>query len=134
MLAALRAVIWFSRAAGIRMSHSVSRTSALRDLLGAREAADRPVLALPRDHAVDVEPGRVADAAGRVADRDDLRALVRDQRAAIEPALPKPWTATVAPCRSIPEVAGRLDDAVDHAAGGRLVAALRPAERRSACR
>ena len=31
-------------------------------------------------------------------------------RAAIEPALPKPWTATVAFAEVDPEVRGRLDD------------------------
>ena len=49
-------------------------------------------------------------------------------RAAIEPALPKPWTATRVLVRSMPRWRGRLDDRVDAAAGRRLVAALRAAE------
>ena len=52
----------------------------------------------------------------------------RISRAAIEPALPKPWTATVAVVEVDAQVRGGLDDAVDGAAGGRLVAALRAAE------
>ncbi len=50
------------------------------------------------------------------------------RRAAIEPALPKPWTATRGLRQVHAEVAGGLDDAVDAAAGGRLVATLRAAE------
>ena len=48
--------------------------------------------------------------------------------AAIEPTLPKPWTATVAPWRSMPRWRGGLDDRVDAAAGRGLVAALGAAE------
>ena len=79
MLLALRGVIWFSRAAGMRMSQSTSRTSALVMSVGAGEALDRAVLGLPADDLADVETVRVVDAAGRVGDGDDGRALVDDQ-------------------------------------------------------
>ena len=46
-------------------------------------------------------------------------------RAAIEPALPKPWTATRRLGQVDAEMAGRLDDAVD---APRAVASLRPSE------
>ena len=73
------------------------------DVLGAREALDRAVLLLPGDDPGDVEAGRVVDAAGRVGDRDDRRALVDDQASRRStPALPKPWTATVHFVRSMP--------------------------------
>ena len=62
------AVIWFSSAAGTRMSQSSSRSSAF-EMSSRPGSRDRPVLALPGDHPVDVEPGRVVDAAARVATR-----------------------------------------------------------------
>ena len=47
--------------------------------LRAGEAGDRAVLGLPVDHARDVEAVGVVDAAGRVGDGEDLRALLRHQ-------------------------------------------------------
>ena len=49
-------------------------------------------------------------------------------RAAIEPALPKPWTATRRLVRSMPRWRAASTMRVDAAAGGRLVAALGAAE------
>ncbi len=48
--------------------------------------------------------------------------------AAMEPALPKPWTATRGALEVETDVLGGLDDRVDAAASGGLVAALRAAE------
>ena len=72
---ALAAVIWFSSAAGIRTSHSISSSSALVTARRTGEADDRAVLGLPGDDAVDIQAGRVVDAAARVGDGDDLGAL-----------------------------------------------------------
>ena len=46
------------------------------DVGRAGEALDGAVLLLPGDDLGDVEPGRVVDAAGRVGDGDDGRALL----------------------------------------------------------
>ena len=112
----------------MRMSQSTSRTSALRDVGRAGEALDGPVLALPGDDLGDVEAGRVVDAAGRVGHGDDGRALLADQpgrdRAGVAEALDR--DARLGQVHA--EVAGRLDDGVDAAAGRRLVAALGAAE------
>ena len=43
------------------------------------EALDRAVLGLPADHLGDVEAVGVVDAAGRVGDGDDGRALLADE-------------------------------------------------------
>ena len=126
---ALRSVIWFSRAAGMRMSQSTSRTSALRDVGRAGEALDRAVLALPGDDLGDVEAGRACGCHRSSRRRRRPSSPRREMsRAAIEPALPKPWTATRRSWQVHAQVARRLDDRVDAAAGRRLVAALRAAE------
>ena len=128
MLPALRAVIWFSRAAGMRMSQSTSRTSALVMSVAPGKPWTVPcscfqamTLGMSRPSGLWMPPVE-SDTATTVAPSSTI------SRAAIEPALPKPWTATRAFVELDAEVAGRLDDAEDGAAGRRLVAALRPAE------
>ena len=128
MLPALRGVIWFSRAAGMRMSQSTSRTSALLMSEAPGKPWTVPCSAFQPIDLGDVEAVRVVDAAGRVGDGDDRRALLADQpgrdRAGVAEALDRD-----ARLRQVhPEVARRLDDGVDAATGRRLVAALGAAE------
>ena len=80
--------------------------------------------------ALDVEPVGVVDAAGRVGHGDDRASPRRAiSCAAIDAGVAEALDGDRAPsCRSMPRCVGRLDDAVDGAAGGRLVAALRAAE------
>ena len=103
MLPALRAVIWFSSAAGTRMSHSVSRSSAFVISSAPGKPLTVPCSFFQRDDPVDVEPAHVADAAGRVGDRDDRRALVADElggdRAGVAEALDRDRRALAGPCR-----------------------------------
>src|SRR6185369_13037772 len=87
-------------------------------------ALDGAVLGLPADHLADVEAVRVVDAAGRVGDGDDRRALLNDQpggdRAGVAEALDRDARRG----QVHPEMARRLDDRVHAATGRRLVAAF----------
>ena len=107
----------------------------VRDRLRAGEADDRAVLGLPGDDALDVEPVGVVDAARRVGDGDDRRAVLGDHqlrrdRAGVAEALDDDSGVIEVDV----QVARGLCDAVDRAARRGLVAALGAAERRSACR
>ena len=99
MRSALAAVIWFSSAAGMRMSHSISSSSALVTSLAPGKPTDRAVLGLPGDDALDVEAVRVVDAAVESDTARIFEPCSAISCAAIEPALPKPWTTTVASSR-----------------------------------
>ena len=96
--------------------------------VGAREALDGPVLLLPGDDAVDIEAVRVVDAAGRVGDGDDRGALSPMSRAAMEPGVAEALDGDACLRRGRCQVAGGLDDAVDGATGGGLVAAFGAAQ------
>ena len=96
------------------------------DVGRAREALDGAVLLLPGDDLGDVEAARGVDAAGRVGDRDDRRALLGDQprgdRAGVAEALDRDrrlgrgrcprWRAASTTQKTVP----------------RAVASLRPSE------
>src|SRR6266566_1967128 len=98
------------------------------DVGRAGQALDRAMLLLPGDHPADVETGGIVDATGRVGHGDDGRALLGDElrgdRAGVAEALDRDPRLR----QLDPEMAGCLDDAIDGATGGRLVATLRPAE------
>ena len=76
---ALSIVIWFSSAAGIRMSTSSANNWSL--VSGSAPVKPATVLLLLRvlDELRNVESGRVVDAAFPVGDSDDLRADAREQ-------------------------------------------------------
>ena len=63
----------------MRMSQSTSRTSALVMSVAPGKPWTVPCSLFQATTSVDVEAARVVDAAGRVGDRDDRRALLGDQ-------------------------------------------------------
>ena len=98
------------------------------DLVRAREADDGAVLLLPGADLGRIEARRVVDAAGRVADRNDLRALRGEQRrgdaAGVAVALDRDRAALERDVRRLRP----LQQGEDRAAGGGLVAAERAAD------
>ena len=72
------------------------------DVRRAREALDGAVLRLPGDDLGDVEPVGLVDAAGRVGDGDDRRALLADEpgrdRAGVAEALDRDAASWSGPC------------------------------------
>src|SRR5439155_15663189 len=101
----------------------------VRDPLRTRETDDGPGLALVGVDLVRIEALWIEDAAARVRDGEHLPAELvhelRRERARVAEALhDHPRTLEVHP-----EVLRRLDDRVDRAARGRLVAAFAPADR-----
>ena len=118
-------MIWFSSAAGIRMSQSTSRTSALVMSVRAGEALDGAVLGLPGDDPVDVEPVGLVDAAGRVADRDDRRAFLADQPGGDRAGVAEALDGDRGPFRSMPRWAAA---STMQKTAPRAVASLRPSE------
>jgi hypothetical protein len=99
---ALAALIWFSSAAGIRMSHLTSRSLSFE--MGSEPGKPATVpcsFFQPMTRSMS-RPSRL-----RIPPPVSLTAITvapssRMRRAAMEPALPKPWTATVAFVRSMP--------------------------------
>ena len=96
-VAAFWTVIWFSRAAGMRMSQSISRTSAF-----VTSAAPGKPWTVPCSFFQAMTRSMSRPAGLWIPPVESLTATtvapsLRMRRAAIEPALPKPWTATVAP-------------------------------------
>src|SRR4029077_18862722 len=98
------------------------------DVLGAGEALDGPVLALPGDDLGDVEAVGLVDATGRIGDRDDRRALLRDQSRRDRPGIAEALDGDPRRSQVEVQVAGRLDDGVDAAARRGLIATLGAAE------
>ena len=99
---ALRSVIWFSRAAGMRMSQSTSRISALLTSVAPGKPWTVPCSAFQATTLATSSPSGlwIPPVESDTATTVEPSSLM--SRAAIEPALPKPWTATRVLVRSMP--------------------------------
>jgi hypothetical protein len=101
----------------------------VRDLVHAAEPAEDAVLLLVRERGGDVDAFRVVDAAARVRDRHDLRALRMEQAREVRADVPEALDGDRVLGDPLALLPGERLDAVERAARRRLRAPERAADR-----
>ena len=128
MLPALRAVIWFSSAAGMRMSQSTSRTSAFVMSVEPGKPWTVPCSFFQAMTRLMSSPSGLWMPPVESETATTVEPSSRDQRRGDRAGVAEALDRDPALVQVHPVVAGRLDDAVDRPARRGLVPALRAAE------